>query len=99
MSNKKSVVLARPARINGKKHLVTGKAIDVDAKIAEELQLIGALQNESAGSGEVDPDDQALSKMKKSDLLAIADQLSIQVPEKATNADIVTLIENARSAE
>lgn len=89
------VTLAYPARINGKKHNVTGKPIEVDAEIAEQLAKANALAVESKPADD-DGEDPALSKLKKDELIAIAKQLGVEVSDEHTKANLIELIEQAR---
>ena len=89
------VTLAIPARINGKKHNVTGKPIDVDAQIAEQLTKAKALAVESKSNDDGN-EDPALSKLKKDELVAIAKQLGVEVSDEHTKANLIELIEQAR---
>lgn len=89
-----NVTLAFPARINGKKHAVTGKPIEVDAEIAEQLAKANALAVDSKPDD--DGEDPALSKLKKDELIAIAKQLGVEVSDEHTKANLIELIELAR---
>lgn len=89
-----NVTLAFPARINGKKHAVTGKPIEVDAEIAEQLAKANALAVDSKSDD--DNEDPALSKLKKDELIAIAKQLGVEVSDEHTKANLIELIELAR---
>lgn len=89
-----NVTLAYPARVNGEKHNVTGKPIEVDAEIAEQLAKANALA--VAKSADDDGEDPALSKLKKDELIAIAKQLGVEVSDEHTKANLIELIEQAR---
>ena len=91
-----AIVLALPARINGTKHAVTGKPIEVDEHIAEQLIKAGAVKVESKDDADTDGDDQALGSMKKAELLELAKQLGVEASDELTKAQIVELIEAAR---
>lgn len=90
--SKVSVTLAIPARINGEKHDVTGHPIEVDEKIAQQLSDANALASEEQS----DDDDPTLGKLKKDELITIAEQMGVEVSGDHTKADIIALIEQKR---
>lgn len=94
--SKQNVTLALPARINGEKHLVTGKPISVDEGIAKQLAAAGALVDESVESDSDSNDDAALKKLNKDELLTLAASLNAGATEENTKAQIIELIDKAR---
>ncbi len=90
--NKESIVLAMPARIDGKLVKVTDKPIHVSAEIAEQLRAAGAVK-------EQEQKERSLNDLKVDELKTIATAKGVEGADGMKKADLVKAIEELEANE
>ena len=90
--SKENIVLAMPARINGKLVPVTGKPVSVSATIAEQLREAGAVKQQEQKQ-------RTLSDLKVDELKTIATAKGVEGADGMKKADLVKAIEALEAGE
>jgi|GEM_PF-2074224 len=90
--SKESIVLAMPARINGKLVAVTGEPVSVTSTIAEQLREAGAVKQQEHKQ-------RSLSDLKVDELKTIAAAKGIEGADGMKKADLVKAIEELEASE
>ena len=90
--SKENIVLAMPARINGKLVPVTGEQVSVSATIAEHLREAGAVKQQ-------EQQQRSLSDLKVDELKTIATAKGVEGADGMKKADLVKAIEELEANE
>jgi len=90
--SKENIVLAMPARINGKLVPVTGEPVSVSSTIAEQLREAGAIKQQEQKQ-------RSLSDLKVDELKTIAAAKGIEGADGMKKADLVKAIEELEASE